>query len=88
MARPGASIDSPAIANSKKPVTWNWPTQNSPSRSPRSGTSGAPIAPSTGASRISVPISRSSTKTSGGASANASFIKGQLPAQLMTMIAR
>ena len=88
MARPGASIDRPAIANSRKPVTWNWPTQNSPSRSPGSGTSGALIARSTGASRINVPISRSSTKTSGGASVSASFIKGQLPAQLTTMIAR
>jgi hypothetical protein len=46
------------------------------------------MAGKTGASRIKVPISRSSTKTSGGASASASFISGQLPAQLTTMIAR
>ena len=35
-----------------------------------------------------VPTRRSNTKTKGGASASASFISGQLAAQLTTMIAR
>ena len=41
-----------------------------------------------GASSASVPVIRSSTNRSGGASASASFISGQFTAQVTTMIAR
>jgi len=69
-------------------VTCNWPIQNRPSRSPGIGNSGTRIAGRTGPINATVPIKRSSTKSSGGASASASFIKGQLAAQVTTMTAR
>jgi hypothetical protein len=72
----------------RNPATWNSPTRKRPERSPRSGTSGCRIARRAGVSRASVPVIRSKTNSSGGASASASFISGQLPAQVTTMIAR
>jgi hypothetical protein len=76
------------MPKTRKPATCNWPTTNSPSRSPASGNSGSRIASMIGAISASVPPSRNSTKMNGGASASASFIKGQLPAQETTVIAR
>ena len=88
IARPAGRIDSPMMLKIMKPATCNWPTMNWPSRSPRRGSSGARSAVSIGPISASVPTRRSSTKTGPGASASASFMIGQLPAQLTTTIAR
>src|ERR1700730_11075543 len=61
----------------RNPATWSCPTQNSVKRSPCAGKSGCRVASKAGAIRIRLPISRNSTKTSGGTSPSASFINGQ-----------
>ena len=66
----------------------SWPTTNRPQRSPGTGNSGARNSKRAGASNATVPTRRNSTNTMGGASASASFISGQLPAQVTTMTAR
>ena len=88
MARPAGTSARPIMPKIMNPAICNCPTQNRPSRSPRSGSSRSPITSSAGAITATVPTRRSSTKDSGGASARASFISGQLPAQPATMIAR
>ena len=72
----------------RNPATCSWPTTNKPQRSPGTGNSGARNKSRAGASNATVPTRRSSTKTTGGASASASCISGQLPAQVTTMTAR
>ena len=72
----------------RKPATWSCPTQNRPSRSPRTGNSGCLVAANIGAIKARLPISRNSTNTSGGTWPSASFISGQLPAQVVTITAR
>ena len=88
IARPAGRIDSPMMLKIMNPATCSRPTISWASRSPRRGASGARIATSIGPISASVPTRRNSTKTGPGASASASFMIGQLPAQLTTTTAR
>jgi hypothetical protein len=81
-------IDNAMMLQIKKPATCNSPTQNSPSRSPRTGDSGCRVATSAGAISARLPASRGSTKRNEGTWPSASFINGQLAAQVSTIAAR
>ena len=71
----------------RNPATCSSPTQNSVKPLAAQRQQRLPRASRAGAISSRLPSSRSSTNSSGGTWPSASFISGQLPAQVSTMIA-